>query len=75
MHTCGNKESKSRSEWMENNPYRNDQNLDPNWLDSYQPYKDWLKEYTMEHTNQIYYVEPFKKLAFEKSEGFKFYRP
>ena len=70
------KEPKSRSEWMETNPYEIDKRLDPDWsLENYQPYKDWYREHTVEYDNQIYYVEPFKKLAFEKLEDFKCYSP
>ena len=50
----------TRLEWMKNNPYSNDKGLDPEWLESYQPYKDWLKEHTEKHENQVYYVEPFR---------------
>lgn len=70
------KEPKSRSEWMEINPYTKDEKLDPEWLlDNYRPYKDWYKEHTVKYNNQTYYVEPFKGLAFEKLEGFKCYNP
>lgn len=69
------KKVESQSEWMEKNPYSNDNNLDPDWLDSYQPYKDWLKDHTAKYDNQTYYVEPFRSLAFEKSENTKCYSP
>lgn len=57
-----NKKLNSRKEWMKDNPYSNDKGLDPNWLEGYQPYKDWLEEHTEEHDNQIYYVEPVRML-------------
>ena len=69
------KMAESQSEWMKNNPYSADNNLNPNWLENYQPYKNWLKEHTVKHNKQTYYVEPFEKLAFKKSEDFKCYSP
>ena len=71
-----NKVPNSRSVWMENNPYKINEKLDPDWsLENYQPYKDWYREHTVKYDNQTYYVEPFKDLAFEKLEDFKCYSP
>ena len=61
---CWNEKRKAetRKEWMKNNPYSNDQNLESNWLESYQPYKDWLEEHTEQHDNQVFYVAPVRML-------------
>jgi hypothetical protein len=78
----------SNSEWLEKHKLYQDwlkesrdqlkehsERLNPDWIGSYKPYKDWLKEHTMEHNNQTYYVEPFRSLAFEKSDDLNCYSP
>ena len=55
-----NTASETRKDWMGKNPYTNEKGLDPNWLESYQPYKDWVKEHTEILDNQTYYVEPVR---------------
>jgi len=69
------KKAESQSEWLKKNPYPNEKGLISNWLESYRPYKYWLKEHTVQHDKQTYYVEPFSSLAFEKSEDAQCYSP
>jgi hypothetical protein len=65
----------TRNAWMQKNPFTYDKDLDPDWLDSYPVYQAWLKEHTMLHDRQTYFVEPFKELVLEKKKDFKCYSP
>ena len=51
----------SRKEWLTKNPFVTGRR-DPDWLESYQPYKDWLIDHRVEYNGKVYYVEPARML-------------
>jgi uncharacterized protein (DUF2235 family) len=62
--TCWNKKftPDGRTEWMKKNQYVNKKRLDPSWIESFPPYKAWLKEHTARFDGETYYVEPVRRL-------------
>jgi len=48
----------SRNKWLGWNKFENKKNRVENWIDGYQPYKDWREKHTMKFEDVTYYVEP-----------------
>ncbi len=51
----------SRKEWLKKNPFVTGGH-DPDWLESYPPYKAWLADHQVEYNGKVYYVEPARML-------------
>ncbi len=59
----------SRKEWLKINPFIKGGN-DPDWLESYQPYKDWLIDRRVEYDGKVYFVDPVRMLyEYRRGDG------
>lgn len=69
MKNFGKGKLQSRKEWLKKNPFIKGGN-DPNWLESYQPYKDWLIDRRVEYEGKVYFVDPVRMLfEYKKGDG------
>ena len=69
MKNFGKGKLQSRKEWLKQNPFIEGGD-GPDWLESYQPYKDWLVDRRVEYDGKVYFVDPVRVLyEYRKADG------